>query len=439
MEATNIKEMLTAYHLNPENDAVHSFFEKDNIWKILDVERYEPSHSAFLVWFFSQKSLQYVHVKYLLNLLVAKANGTILSNGWNKTDDMQVFASAILTGAYTINAISVTPELVINRISRIRYTDRLDVYIRCSLSIFDNAGREQEKTLEIIIENKVDSSEGKSKKAKDGFSATAEEEQYSKLEQTEKYFYACSRESGNRIKDDIDYQLFVFLTPDGRKSKSENYIIITYQDLVDTVFENFLKRNDIDLNTRNLLEVYLHNLGNPFNKNNKGILAMDTVERELLVAFYNRNKQLFETTIEAMILQSTKDGDTDSAEEFEKVASGLKTAGRGKRYYQINGSGSYTNREIIAEFIKFKLDNGVPFSTICDEVKNVKGVGNMFISSYADGVSHKEDGPYTFEYKGTNYYISTQLRDNDPKHNFRIFREFVSKKEKDFKITEISK
>lgn len=115
------------------------------------------------------------------------------------------------------------------------------------------------------------------------------------------------------------------------------------------------------------------------------------------------------------------------------------TAGRGKRYYQINGSGSYTNREIIAEFIKFKLDNGVPFSTICDEVKNVKGVGNMFISSYADGVSHKGDGPYTFEYKGTNYYISTQLRDNDPKHNFRIFREFVSKKEKDFKITEISK
>lgn len=56
MEATNIKEMLTAYHLNPENDAVHSFFEKDNIWKILDVERYEPSHSAFLVWFFSQKA-----------------------------------------------------------------------------------------------------------------------------------------------------------------------------------------------------------------------------------------------------------------------------------------------------------------------------------------------------------------------------------------------
>lgn len=82
---------------------------------------------------------------------------------------MQVFASAILTGAYTINAISVTPELVINRISRIRYTDRLDVYIRCSLSIFDNAGREQEKTLEIIIENKVDSSEGKSKKRKMDF------------------------------------------------------------------------------------------------------------------------------------------------------------------------------------------------------------------------------------------------------------------------------
>lgn len=439
MNTTNIKEMLTAYHLNPENDAVYSFFEKDNIWKILDVERYEPSHSAFLVWFFSQKSVQNAHVKYLLNLLVAKASDKILSNGWNKTDHMQIFASAILTGAYTIKAISVTPELVINKISRIRYTDRLDVYIKCTLSVFDNEGHEQERTLEIIIENKVDSTEGKFKKAKEGFSATAEEEQYSKLEQTEKYYYASSREFGNRIKDDVDYQLFVFLTPDGRESKSKNYILITYQDLVDFVFENYLKRNDIDSNTKNLLEVYLHNLGNPYNKNNKGILAMDTVERELLVAFYNRNKQLFETTIEAMIQQSTKDGDTDSAEEFLKVASGLKTAGRGKRYYQINGSGSYTNREIIAEYIKFKLDKNVPFAEIYDEISKVKCLGN-FISDDPKGVTQRKgDGPYSFEYNDSTYYVTTQLRDNEPKHNFRIFREYVSKKEKDFKITEISK
>jgi hypothetical protein len=72
----DIKEMLTAYNLNPDNDAVKSFFEKDNIWKILDIQRYEPSHSAFLVWFFNQKITQNSPIRYLLNLLIYKANET---------------------------------------------------------------------------------------------------------------------------------------------------------------------------------------------------------------------------------------------------------------------------------------------------------------------------------------------------------------------------
>lgn len=440
MSTTNIKEMLTAYHLNPDNDAVRSFFEKDNIWKILDVERYEPSHSAFLVWFFSQKSAQYIHVKYLLNLLVAKADETLLSNGWNCTDDMQTFASAIFTGAYSIKTVSVTPELVINKISKIRYSDRLDIYIRCTLSIFDNAGGEQEKNLEIIIENKVDSSEGSSKSVKEIFTPLEIEKEYKKLEQTKRYYYACSKESGNRVNNDVDYQLFVFLTPDRAESKSRNYIPISYQDLVDFVFENFLKRKDVDSNTRILLEAYLYNLGNPFNKNNKGILAMDTVERDLLVAFYNRNRQLFETTIEAMIQQARKDGDAVSAEEFSKVADGLKTAGKGKRYYQINGDGSFSTREVIAEYIKYKLDKGISFQEICNTIQKVKGLGGSFISDTKNGVSqHKAVGPYSFEYKGNTYYVTTQLRDSLPEHNFRIFRNYVSREESDFRIEELAK
>ena len=95
MDYSEIRSMLTAYNLNPENDAVKSFFEKDNIWKILDIQRYEPSHSAFLVWFFSQKISQYPHLMYFLNLLVSKASKNILSNGWNRTADMVSFAISV--------------------------------------------------------------------------------------------------------------------------------------------------------------------------------------------------------------------------------------------------------------------------------------------------------------------------------------------------------
>ena len=90
-----IKEMLTAYNQNPENDAVKSFFQKDNIWKILNVERYEPSHSAFLVWFFNQKSFHHSHLMYFINLLVARADEQLLQDGWNSTNDMKNFADNI--------------------------------------------------------------------------------------------------------------------------------------------------------------------------------------------------------------------------------------------------------------------------------------------------------------------------------------------------------
>ena len=432
MDNTEIRPLLTAFNLDPQNDAVKSFFERDNIWKILDIQRYEPSHSAFLVWFFSQKISQYPHLMYLLNLLVSKADDRILSNGWNGTADMKAFVNAILTGSYSIKTVSVLPEVVINKLSVIPDSDRLDVFICCVLSIMDNSGNEQEKTLEIIIENKVDSIEGK-EKVKDISKCPTE---YQRLHQTERYFYACSKALDNRRKEknSVDYQFFVFLTPDRTPCKSENYVLISYQDLVDYVFENYLKRNDVEANSRSLIEAYLHNLGNPFNKNKKEIIAMDTEERNLLVDFYNRNKSLFEATIQAMILQATNDGDEESAKEFEKVAIGLKKAGKGSRFYQINGGGRYTMPQVIEEYIKYKLDEGTPFISISP----IKG---KFMSEDPKGVSigsRKGAKPNSFNYNGKDYYITTELRDKESTDNFRRFRTKVSADESGFLITPIT-
>lgn len=206
MDNSEIRPLLTAFNLDPENDAVKSFFEKDNIWKILDIQRYEPSHSAFLVWFFSQKISQSPHIMYLLNLLVSKADERILSNGWNETDDMKMFVNAILTGSYSIKTVSVIPEVIINKLSIIPDSDRLDVFIRCAISVIDNSGIEQEKNLEIIIENKVDSSEGQ-EKVKDLSKCPTE---YQRLQQTERYYYACSKEHKNRLKGTVTISFSFF-------------------------------------------------------------------------------------------------------------------------------------------------------------------------------------------------------------------------------------
>jgi len=429
MKDSEIKSMLTAYNLDTENDAVKSFYERDNIWKILDIQRYEPSHSAFLVWFFNQKIALYSHIKYLLNLLVAKADKSILARGWNSTEDMPIFARAILTGSYSIKMVSVTPEVVINKLSVVPDRDRLDVFIRCEVSFFDNMGNEQEKSLEIILENKVDSTEGKGK-AKDISECTTE---YQAMSQTNRYYFACSKENGNRLRNDVDYQFFVFLTPNRKQCDCKNYVLITYQDMVDFVFETFLKRNDIDGNARDLIEAYLRNLGNPFNKNNKEIIAMDTEERELLVGFYNRNKQLFETTIQAMIQQARNDGDDEAVEGFKSVAEGLKK-GSARRYYQINNEGRYTMCQVIEEYIKFKLEGGTKF-------EDIKRIGKKFISKTYTGVSiasGKDAKPYSFEYEGQKYFVTTQLRDGKSGDNFQVFRAQVNEEEDCFKISPIS-
>lgn len=435
----SIKDMLTAYNLNPDNDAVKSFFERDNIWKILDIQRYEPSHSAFLVWFFNQNNSQNSHIKYLLNLLIYKANETILSDGWNKTVDMKKFANAILTGSYSVKAVSVEPEVFVNRLSKVPDSDRLDVFIRCVISIDDGLGNEQEKTLEIIIENKVDSTEGTAKIKTKGLSVCPSD--YNSMSQTKRYYYSCSKEYSNRLRDNVDYQLFVFLTPERKKCDSPNYILISYQDMVDYVFENFLKSHDVDANAKSLIVAYLHNLGNPFNKNKKEIIAMTTEERELLVGFYNRNKQLFETMIEAMIQQATNDGDKESADAFSTVKEELKKSST-RHYYAVNGKGRYLSYQVIEKYIKFKLDGGTPFDKILrnPDGSTITHIGSSFISTNPKGVTYNNANgqkPYSFNYNSQDYYISTQLRDKDAKCNMWVFREYVNRTEPSFQIAVI--
>lgn len=444
MDEATIKEMLTAYNQNPENDAVNSFFQKDNIWKILNVERYEPSHSAFLVWFFNQKSIYHSHLMYFINLLVARADRTLLQNGWNKTDDMKTFANAVFTGSYSIKTASATPELSINKISKIRFSDRLDVFIRCSIALYDRNGNEQEKTLEIIIENKVKSSEGvaKEEKVKDKLSSPTEEENaYKKLSQTDRYYYACSKQYGNRLKDNVDYQLFVFLTPERKKCNNENYILISYQDLVDRVFGNYLKRDDIDSDARVLLDGYLDNLGNPYNNNN--IIAMNKDERELLVSFYKRNQKLFEVMIEALIKQADEDGEDEIKASFEEVKEGLKKAESPRRFYKINdGATTYKMRRVIEEFINFKIDNGDLFPDIKNEINTInatKRTTKGLCSETKDDliINKNKKEPEPCEHSGVTYYVTTELKDKVDNDNFRKLKKYINNKYPEFQIKDI--
>ena len=436
---SDIMDKLTAYQLDPENEAVQAYFEKDNIWTILDIQRYEPSHSAFLVWFFSQKFKRYVQIRNLLLLLIKKAKPEILKNGWNKTSDMESFASAIITGSFSINSVSVMPEYVVKKLSKIKSVDRIDIFIRCSLTLYDKKGKEEEKSLEIFIENKVDSAEGDEKGDNKHLPV-----EYKSKKQTERYFYACSISKDKREQPNPDFQLFVFLTPDGKESASIDYVLITYQDLVDYIFENILKRTDIQQDVIDLIDSYLRNLGNPYNKNNKDIIAMTIKEQNLLVSFYERNKELFAATIEAMIMEAENKNDPEVAQYFQNIKDSLSKSRY--KYYSIeikgkSRDGRYRMYQIIEEYIKYKLKQNVPIEEVLrkiqDGISKRAKPNNLFVSMNADEVkkgSSKTAKPHKGEFGDKSFYITKELSDTDEKSNFDKFRKFVDKSDSDFKF-----
>lgn len=426
----NVKDLLFDYHTNPENVKVKAFFEKDNVWSILNVMRKENSHSAFLSWFFGQKGNQYSQVKYLIYLLVSKLDPLFLSGSWNKTPDMKDFSDSVITDSYEIKSANSERECSINKLSIIRYSDRIDIYIRCGITLSDNP--QNNKILEIIVENKIDSSEGRVKSEKLP-NSTPEEQKYAGLHQTERYYYACSKEHGNRKKEDVDYQLFVYLTPDeingsngndikgSAAPKCKNFISISYQDLVDYVFEPYLKQQGVDSNVRSLLVAYIENLGNPYINDNKKYLAMGREERELLVKFFEQNKELFILTLEAMQNQALEDGDDEAAKEYKETEDSLKNAGSSSRhYYSINGVGRYKMYEVIEEYIKTQLNAGVLFANI-----PAYQIACNFISDKY-GVVSKPQKAHKFEHNGNTYYVTKELMDKGRnRDNFTQFRKLV--------------
>lgn len=122
------------------------------------------------------------------------------------------------------------------------------------------------------------------------------------------------------------------------------------------------------------------------------------------------------------------------------TGSTIATTGiRLQRYYSINGQGHFSMRQVIEEYIKFKLDEGTPFNKI---LRNPNGspithIGSRFISTVPNGVNYnkaKGEKPYSFNYFGQDYYISTQLRDKDPNCNVWAFRIYVNITEPKFQI-----
>lgn len=429
------EELLVQFNIDPQNRKIRDYYEADNLWFTLRINNDENSHSAFIAWLLGTELTKPNSPLFnFLNLLVQRkesASEDIKIDGY---DDLK---KAVLLGTLKLESLPIfDPEKVVNTLSQIRYKDRLDIY-----TTFDVSGVGKYTKLEIIIENKIGSQEG-GDKWKDLDKATEEEVLYKSMQQTKRYYFACSKEHGLRndaFQKDTTIQLFVFLTPQEEQmpADKEHYIKISYQDLVDFIIEPLLNREDLDNHTIFLLKEYLRMLGNP---KNKTTMATPTKQEiELLKEFYTKNEDLFIRALEVMRDSAETEEDQHNFEQI--LSSAKKTKSNRNRFFTIRGVGMYKMYAVVAEFVKYQLKCKKSLVDIEKEIKTYTNEPKRnHISDSVENVYRYDKHYHEDVYDNKRFYVTKEWGYDSTKKsnsNFTGLLKQINAKYEDFQIEEI--
>ena len=298
--ALSAEELVTMFNRNiSKNAELLDYIGRNNLFGIIGKARSESVHSRFVAEllsgdFFNGDSRESTLFHFLDLLLYRSAkegkSGEINPN----------LKKGILTRSVLFEKAASFCELPVknyqklqgrNKTKTVEKEDRIDIYLQYKL-MNKIAGRD---TLEIFIENKVNSSEFDS--------------------QTCRYFDAC--DNGGHIRP---FQLFVYLTPqpvrDMDKYRSidskckpacSHYIHICYQDVLDYIIEPLLADERLDEDKKAMLKEYVSCLELPampdadtqLSAKDLSIMAISTKERNLVHSFMEDaiNRRLVEKSI----------------------------------------------------------------------------------------------------------------------------------------------
>jgi hypothetical protein len=263
--------------LNMYNDSAYqelkAYYDKTTVFNVLGIERSETHHSSFLCWLLNANSshgLGEEPIKKLLRLYASKM----------ETNDS--FRIMLMTGNYEVDMTDIGTEITtayVEDSQRIptKKKDRMDIW--ATMTLKDHTGNEQ--SVALVIENKIYSSEGKN--------------------QTERYHRYVTNVCGN---DMIPVE--IYLAPQMPKSLScKEFVYINYQELLDSVIMP-LTHQDMPAEASQIVSDYIRNLSKPstaIDGKSYTILAISATERNKLLEFYNRHRQLFNTALVAGNMQ----------------------------------------------------------------------------------------------------------------------------------------
>ena len=195
----------------------------------MNIERRELSHSAFLKWLFDINASHNLKDEPLKKLLRHIAN--IGTDNW--------VTNALLTGDYKIKDFNIETE---KAVENDKNKGRIDIFAEFEIFKKNNGNgqtseeKELNKKIVLIIENKVEASESNNQ-------TTIYDE------------WAKNEHEGHT-------PILIFLNPNEEDCSSNNFITISYQDILEYVIEPLLSM-EMNVDTKIILEDYIVNLGQP--------------------------------------------------------------------------------------------------------------------------------------------------------------------------------
>ena len=300
----SVEDLLTMFNRNiSKNAELLDYIGRKNLFEMIGKTRNEGVHSRFIAEllsgvFFMGQSRESTLIHFLDLLLYRSAKE-------NKASEINAhFKKRILTRSLSVeNADSVCELPVkeyqkmynVNNTINTDKNDRIDIYIRYELTT-PIAGRD---TLEIFIENKVNSSEFDS--------------------QTLRYFEECDNGGYKR-----PFQLFIYLAPQSLRDMENyygldtkykptcpHYIHICYQDILSYIIEPLMNDESLDDDKKAMLKEYVSCLELPAMPdaesqvpgNELSIMAISSRERSLVETFMEDaiNRRVINKAIEAKL------------------------------------------------------------------------------------------------------------------------------------------
>lgn len=352
-----------------EFQELNSYYNEKTIFGALNVERNENRHSAFVAWWLNPKSehgLGDAPLKLFLRLVATKE--------WGEWIFKKDFYSRVLAGDYNITIREdFELEKSVGKLSSNNSKGRIDIWSALELTAEDEDGKDSSLVIGMVIENKIYSDGGKN--------------------QTLRYFDAVSsyrKELPSYRKEfpsEMEYSgMGILLTAAKQKPSCDQFINITYQELLTYVIEPLM--SSVDTNSSQFVEAFVRNLGRPAlteNNNHYGVLAVSKKEKMLLERVVMNNRDIFESTFASLY----------SSSEVKKII--------GERYEILTSTDNIINDNILrmlwdANEILFKA---VIYHLYGD--KHSAKLDKLFKSS------NRDNSKYVVSYNGTEIFPGKRL------------------------------